>query len=535
MPAAVKRYGIYGFIAVAILLPLMGHGYILNVDMIFGPAMPLPPPSANAFPLFVILHGLAGIIGAIYTQKIVLLLLFAGAGIGAHRLLASWPPQSAGSTWQYSAYAGGILYVLNPFTYDRFMAGQWLILAGYAALPWALYAWQQCIRQPRPHTAVQAGLWLTAVGIASLHILVMAGAAIIIITAAAWATQGYIHRRTIGMCCAAIGVSILLSSYWCMPLISGSGQPAQTAATFTAADQRAFATTGGLLGAAGAVLSMQGFWGANTNLYTTPSDLFAWWPAPVVAVILLSLCGYVWLWRHDRRMAAACVVCLGIGLVCAMGWANRLDGNGAFSRAFREPQKFVVLVVLAYCYGTAAGAYWLTTMRRPVINACGRIVPALPMVCAPLLPWGGGGQLHARNYPAGWYAIRDTLQTPIRPPRHSVLSLPWHLYMPYSFTSGVAANPMPAFFGDDIISSQDPELHGAHGSGLDTTRALTGILANPAAPDFSKRLASSGIRYVLLAKEYDYHDYAYLDHTKGVRLVRQTANITLYKVIGGTT
>ena len=42
----------------------------------------------------------------------------------------------------------GIFYMINPFTYDRLMAGQYNVLFGYALLPWFAGALLKFLREP---------------------------------------------------------------------------------------------------------------------------------------------------------------------------------------------------------------------------------------------------------------------------------------------------------------------------------------------------------------------------------------------------
>src|SRR5690606_13634804 len=65
-------------------------------------------------------------------QRLVLFAALAGAALGMSRLTASL---SFGAR-----AAGAVLFVWNPYVFERLAIGHWALLCGYAALPWVLDA-----------------------------------------------------------------------------------------------------------------------------------------------------------------------------------------------------------------------------------------------------------------------------------------------------------------------------------------------------------------------------------------------------------
>jgi hypothetical protein len=112
-------------------------------------------------------HYLANAVNAVLPgwliQKLILLAIFTLAGLGMHRLVP------AESLW--AKYAAGVLYVINPFTYSRFMTGQYLVLAGYALMPWFVGHCYDFLDTPTWRTALRLTLWTAAIGFLSIHFL----------------------------------------------------------------------------------------------------------------------------------------------------------------------------------------------------------------------------------------------------------------------------------------------------------------------------------------------------------------------------
>jgi len=539
-------YIVYIALALLILLPLLGKGYILALDMVFTPTLRMPAAITNAYPFYALLHALNWVLPAFVIQKVLLFGTFLAAGLGAHYMVMRLRPAAVSTqAWLAGAYVAGVFYICNPFVYTRLMAGQYLVLIGYALLPWALrWAWELLDKPGK-----RAALWLSGVtlliGFTSVHTLGL----LAILLACLASAQGWRHRHDKAWLGAiakyaavTIGAVVVLNSFWLVPLAQGKGVLSDTVAQFTSRDDRAFATTAGHLGLVGNVLSLQGFWGDARSLYLLPSDDFGWWWTPIVLMWLLVAIGVWQSWRQRQRaLTVALIVMATVGLVLTVGIAgtifaplNRtlLDHMPLFA-GYREPQKFAALIALAYAYFGAAGVSYIwyklyDTSHRQALTLAGVLVA---MACAPLLFWGGAGQLRSSEYPAGWYQVNAALRQ-ADTDGSKVLFLPWHLYMPYSFSSGITATPARAFFDVPVLASTDPEIGQAAGYATGSLQQRVDMFVHQAADDsqFAAHAQALGIHYVLLAKEFDYKTYAYLDHIPGVTRYMTTNDLIMYRI-----
>jgi hypothetical protein len=539
-----------------VLLPLLTPGYILVLDMVFAPHIPMPQELINTYPFYALLHFLNVLIPAWVIQKILVLSIFTGAGMGAFTLMRSLEPKDQDKisvkSWLLASYVAGVFYIYNPFVYTRLMAGQYLVLIGYALLPFFAQAiWAFAHKPTRKNSFWVIGL-TTAIAVTSIHTLVVA----IILAIVALAVSCFSYeartqwRRLAAYSLAILGVVTLLNSFWLIPVATGTSSLSNTALSFSSEDLAAFATVPGDLGTIGNLLALQGFWGDEKNLYLLPQDLYSWWLLPLILLWTLSIVGAVWGWRHQRSLFVMFTIGGVIGLVLASGTSGTIftplnqwlaDHIPLFA-GYREPQKATMLIALAYAYFIACGSFTLVRRckqhkeRLVATSACVLLVVA----CVPMFIWGGRGQLRAQDYPHDWYIANQTLNAQ-RHPGDKALFLPWHLYQPFTFSSGTVATPAEAFFDIPVISSKDPELDGASPYKNDTMikkmsellREATEGQARPrqaAQIRLSEQLLSHGIRYILVSKNYDYKMYDFLGNTQGTAVISDSPTLTIYRV-----
>src|SRR3990167_259991 len=155
----------YAFIALVILLPLLKPGYILTLDMVFTPKIPMPTEVGNNYLLISLLHFLNYIIPSQIIEKILLFLIIFLSGVGMHRLIPTsnkWPK-----------YFAALLYIFNPFVYSRFMAGHWVLLLAYAITPFAVKSILDFFKAPDFKKSLRVLIWLILISIFSLHAIIM--------------------------------------------------------------------------------------------------------------------------------------------------------------------------------------------------------------------------------------------------------------------------------------------------------------------------------------------------------------------------
>lgn len=534
----------YLIISISILGFTLTPGYILALDMIFTPEVTLSTTTNPSYLFYLLLKIFSFVLPVWLLQKIILLATFTLAGIGAHKLVQyvmQGKKTAAYGSWPY--YFAGILYTINPFTYTRLMAGQFAVLLGYALLPFAAYYTLRFLRGRTIQNAATLTALFVVIGIVSIHSL---GLAFIIAACLAAAAIAFARPSKTKLLhaskYAAIGLLAfcVLSSYWLIPLATGNSNLSDTVSGFNSQDTQAFATQPGDVGLVLNVLALQGFWGDDKNLYILPQDQYDWWLVPLVALWLLVLAGVYYGFKKNKPISSALAAIGFFGFMLALGTAGTLFAgfnqflfdHVPFFAGYREPQKFAALIALAYIYFGAWGtAFLLQRFTGALKKVCIVVLLLLPIACCPILLFGGNGQLKSTDYPADWYQVNTYLKTHAADTK--TVFLPWHLYMPFSFTDRVIASPASNFFETKILASKDPEIGNASSYTTDaaTKQLQTAILPNAAkSNDLASDLHAMGIGYIVLVKGYDSEKYSYLEQKMGIELELETQNLILYRV-----
>jgi hypothetical protein len=528
-PAA--AYGVYFVVGLGVMLPLLIPGFILTLDMVFTPTMPMPQEVTSSYLFRAGLHYLNLFIPSDVLQKLMLLSILVLSGIGMHRLIRFLRPAIKGQEW--GTYAAGIFFMINPFTYSRFMAGQYAVLLGYALLPWFVRLLMDFGRAPRLKTALKLGGLASLVGIVSIH--TVGELALLAAVAAVVALWRYRQHLKVYLRYGLIAAAVFLvtSSYWLIPLALGKGSTAQTIGQFTSADTDAFDTVGSNpLVKMGNIARLQGFWAEERGLYLLPQDRVAPWGLMALVIIGLVIWGGFMLWRRRRALFALFAASGLVAMLLAAGAMEPLAQNIPLLAGYREPHKLVGLFVLAYSVLLAFGvkAALASAQRRSemIYGITAGVLLILPFLFTRTMLWGFDGQLTPRQYPGDWFSINQQLKQD--DDDFAVLFLPWHQYMSFQFAGRIIANPAPAFFSKPTFVSADPELDGATGGRItDRQKALHSIVTSSDKQHLAERLAGQNIKYIILAKELDYEQYDYLNDQAGLQRLHDYHTATVYE------
>jgi hypothetical protein len=521
----------YGALALLILGPMLLPGYILTLDMVFMPKLNAALSLDNLLPYRAAMNALNLVLPGQIIQKLILLAIFALAGLGMHRLV---PGKN-----EWAKYAAGMLYVINPFTYSRLMAGQYLVLAGYAMMPWFVGALLKFIREPGKGSALRLGLWTAGIGFVSLHYLGFAVLVALVAGAIALVRvrrDGAHMKRLLVWSAAIVAGLLLVNSFWLVPALTGHSSQSQLIGNFDKRHALSFRTASDpQIGQLGNTIGLYGMWTDREGLYRLSKGPV--WRGLMIVIWAIAVVGVV---KYRRRYRLE-IVLLGTVMVVALVLAQGIMGspfaglNGwlfdhvPFYRGYREPGKFIGLVALGLAYFFGLGVAWILERTRG--KKWGEYLPpllmALPLLYTPTMLWGAGGQLRAVDYPADWYSLNRTLNAETG--EGKVLFLPWHQYMYFQFAGRLIANPASRFFDRPVIQGDNAEIGLIERQSSNPTSSFIedDILA-PDRTDVAARLRSRGIKYVVLAKEADYKKYAWLDSQPGIRLVSDSATLRVY-------
>lgn len=530
-----KTYAPYLVLTVVIMLPLLAPGYILTLDAVFVPHVAAPSGAGNDYIWQLFLHLLSIVVPSQIIEKVIFMSIVLMTAIGMHQLVG-WLRAKirADKTLARSlpAYAAGVLFAVNPYTYDRFMAGQYGVLLGYALLPFAVRFLLEFAETPDRNEVLRLGgiaVLLSIVSIPTLGEFAIAAACVLGVAAWQQRVRPRILKRYVVGSLVALGLFLVLSSYWLVPLVMGKGAVATSLRQFNTAHTAAFATVGSSFASKlASVLRLQGFWAEPHRLFVLPQDSLPGWGTVRLLVWALVAAGAVVCWRRSRQIAATFL---------ALGACSALLAAGLFSSqltriGYREPQKFVGLLALVFAvfvaFGTARFLAWAQARSETAYAVVASGTLLIILIFTPTMYWGFAGQLHVSQYPPGWFSVNSYLNR--QSGTFNTVFLPWHEYMSFSFAGRIIANPAPRFFDQPVISSNDPELgHIMPPAAATATKVGWLVHSGKLQADLAVQLARYNVRYIVVAKEYDYQHYSTVMRQSSLVLIRDTPTISLFQ------
>lgn len=541
--------------AVVVLWQMLLPGYVLTLDMVFGPHMVFPSLSSMAtssYPVWIILYGLNFVMSAWVVQKIILFVLFF--------LLFYMPARfyiftvNGDKNSEYAGYFVALLYAINPFVYERFLAGNWLVLAGYALLPAFIYSLVSFYKEHTWHNAVMVSVWLLLVGLFSQHILVMGvlilGAFLIGLCFVFIAKKEWGSLRVFAVQSAvALLVFLAGSSYWIVPyFLNPSNSPI---AIFTPAHWDAFRTAGDAqVGVVGNVLSLYGFWGERdvwNSLFVMAKSNHALWLATFAPIALLVLMGvYVGIRKRVTRMVTVFLLCTafaatvfssGIGDSIFKSFNLWLFEHIGFWKGFRDSQKWSAFLVLAYAMlGGLGVSLILEKLKTEKVKKYICVVLCLiPILYTPAILFGFSGQIKTVWYPDEWSEVNEVFK---KDDECKALFLPWHQYYYLRFNRGMlTGNVADSYFDCTMVSGKNMELgtvasQGGNGPEYDIIEPL--VIGNYLDADqVVAALKGKGIKYIVFTRDFigeDPFKYPFLK-AKGLQRVIHSRALDLYLVL----
>ena len=165
------------FLTFIIVISLLGYGYIFSLDGLTGIQINVNEVSISySTMLFEYIYKLFSQVTNVFiTQKIYMILIFFGM---LYLPLTYFPnvftnKKSDSKNIEFIKYVVAIFYTVNPFVYERFLAGQWAVLAGYALLWPFVYYLIEFVRGGEVKDFQKLLIATFLVGAVSFHFLIM--------------------------------------------------------------------------------------------------------------------------------------------------------------------------------------------------------------------------------------------------------------------------------------------------------------------------------------------------------------------------
>lgn len=381
-------------LAVLLLGPALGPGYVLSYDLVWVPHLALrgdflgfATSLPRAVPSDAVVAVLDDVVPSQALEKLALLLPLVAAGTGVARLVG-------GST--AARLTAVSLAVWNPFTVERLGLGHWTVLVGYGVLPWLVLAGQATRRTGR----VPAAAWvLTAVGSLSASAGVVSALTLLV---SGWSSPRRVGRADLTLvCCALAG-----NAPWLVAglLHAGSATGGGGASVFALHGE-------GDLPAPLAALGLGGIW--NAQVVPDSRTTFLSWVSLALLLVLAAVGARRWWRRPDStRLLVLWAVGLAIALLTWLlpGVTDSLAAHVPGGGLLRDGTRTLGLCLPVYAGLPAVGvevaagrvAHGDVEVRR-LVAAAGALLPVVLLYDA---AWGLSGDLRPAHYPTSWAAAR---------------------------------------------------------------------------------------------------------------------------------
>jgi hypothetical protein len=553
-------------IGLAVCIPFFCGGRLFLLDWSVGPTTPIV--SINTLGLF---GGLtSGVVGSLLTGLLnwalgsvstwlLFLLFFPTACLGISRL--------AGGSLT-SRISAGVLYTVNPFVFNRLYVGHIDLLLGYALLPFAVLSALR-LQGPLWRYALRVSLWWAGLTAITPHFSWIYGVVVLVVAIVA-ASKGALRDSVVRLA-ATIVSFFVMSMYLLLPhfvtnLATQNG-PSSLALYQTSGDPR--------FGLFGNVAGLYGFWRLGPGP-TLPKNLISGWPFLFVAILLVAVTG-AWvalrktkgtgedekeveenagrtpistlLQAESPRTSSEptrAFVATSLLIVGVVGYFLALGSQGPtgplfrwcyvhvpFFAIMREPQKFLMLLALAYAvffgWGISHISKLVTTAKATrAATAALFLGIALPLGYTPTMFNGLSAQIAPSHVPSAYQKANNLMGNGTG----NVLALPWHLYLSYPFTSNrVVANLTPSLFTRNVISGDNVEAGGieTQSTSLESKYLAKLYARGSSLKHFGALIAPLGVKYVVLSKTVDWPAYLWLTHQSDLKMILNTSSLEVWE------
>jgi len=527
------HYAWFLCVAVAILGPLLLPGYLLLLDAPAGPNTDppsyLPLPSQGQVSASAPALSLPYLLSRLHPQlpnKLLIAAIVVVGGAGMYRVLVT---RLRLAPW--SALAAATFFVVNPFVYDRMLAGQLILLLAYALVPWTLPSLADLATGGTRAALLRSAAWTAGIAVVDVHIggmvflLLMLA---LLFSPAAATTKGVLLLL-------GVAIVVAINLYWLLPsFLAGEG------ARLGSGDFLAYAPRPRSARVLPQVLALHGFWRLE---FATPLALYR--PRFLVSFVplLLAACfGAVRVLDSDkwRRAGAALGTAFLVALVLAMGRSFPLTAPVArflFEHVpgygiYREPQKWAAVLCLVYAVFFGVGldqvSRLLERRRRPARHLTA-VAVILPLLATSVMFWGFGGRVENSQFPDDWARAEELMKGHAG----NLMAMPWNLYQPTSFAGErTVANPTPHFFSLPTLISDDAQLYVREDTPPadprdDYVRAV--VNRRGRIHSFGHLVAPLGVRYIVLANIADYRSYQWLYRQQDLSPLHTGEDLTLFE------
>lgn len=468
------------FLSILIVFPLLKSGFVLSLDMVFTPSM-IPEPNLTLFNIHqYFLRIFAIIFGGELTQKIILLLIFTAIPSLFYFSTKKLFDRSS------ATFVGAIFYLFNPFVYERFLAGHWLFLLGYALMPLFFYLVHKYYAEESSNRNLFniILIWLLATLFSKHHFLLF-GIIFISFFIFNWIREVKTFRTLKILTRKSFDGFIVTLTFIAILYFSSKDLP------FSSSELLVFASSAKSdLGLIGNLLTFNGFWTeAITFRHIFENNILG---KIITLIIVASVLFYFLVFgfkrilnfidRHTKDKTIDKVnkflniekfnntpnIFWQLLFIAFIGFIFSLGSNGFIGEVYtllfedfpilkgmREPQKFLNLYVFASAIVIVVFILFANNIlgrisKSKIISIVITIIFSLLIFVSsyPIIA-GANGQLISTTYPKIYSEMEKIISTE-QPAR--MLYLPTHPYIDTNWNNRRFANPSKSYFNTEVLS-----------------------------------------------------------------------------------
>ena len=281
--------------ALVIMGPLLGPGQILTLDSPLALNFNLAEyfswstdgaesvfaATHNSAPIAAVLRGFELLLPFQVVEKMWLVLLLFLCAVGASRL-----PYLEESGRFYA----GFFYLVNPFTYIRFVSGQWGMLGAYALIPFAVTSFFLLLEEPSRKQIAIFVLLLTLISHLQIHGLALALLVVGSLYGANCAIRPESFRRPLPAVLWFGGLFLLVNSFWIVRFMMFGGGVTKNMPVGELGYFSAFPAID--------VISLRGVW--FSGAFVDISNLVPVWWVLFLPLMVLAVYGSISMWENQR-------------------------------------------------------------------------------------------------------------------------------------------------------------------------------------------------------------------------------------------
>ena len=477
-----------------VLGPLyLSGGIALRGDMVFTPDQPwkstwlgLDGTAPRAVPMDALVSVADDVLPGAVVQRLLLTVAFLAGGLGIARLTARF--RTAGQV------AAVVVYLWNPWVYERLAIGQWATVLGYGLLPWLVLAAARA-RDGRAAGWSAVTLLLVLSGVCAPSVGLVAALVGLVVVA---------PTRRLRTILGFLGLAVVANLPWILPGLLGPGVNATRSqfADFAARGETA-------LGTLTSLLSMGGIWKASIVPPERTHEIVVG-VAALLSVAFVAGFRYAVpvLGRTATGIAAAGAASLLLAAVPAIPPVGRALGSLSVDwpalGILRDSQRSLAPLGLVLAVGAAALVDRLVGVRaaEPGRRAIAGLLILAPVLLLPSLVWGLAGAVRPVHYPDDWDAVASIVAGADGPhgSRGATVVLPWTgSYRGYAWNDHRAVlDPAARFLPGDVLVDDRTYLRDHVLAGEDPFLSRIGAALRSADPP--PALRALGVRWVLIER-----------------------------------